>query len=163
MTSLTTHRRSFIKWLAAAPVLATIAGRELSNKLSAAVGKSTANVYELRLAQFRNLHYAAQGRASSLNQADLAEARFKDDQTLSAYYNDELAGGKWKGFQTQAKLGYGGPYPNSSWQQPPRDQGFPWSGRSSWLQNCSDVRTELVSRSAWRSSCSTFRYCWPIR
>ena len=46
MTSLTTHRRSFIKWLAAAPVLATIAGRELSNKLSAAVGKSTANVYE---------------------------------------------------------------------------------------------------------------------
>ena len=46
MTSLTTHRRSFIKWLAAAPVLATIAARELSNKLSAAVGKSTANVYE---------------------------------------------------------------------------------------------------------------------
>jgi len=47
MTSLTTHRRSFIKWLAAAPVLATIAGRELSNKLSAAVGKaSTADVYK---------------------------------------------------------------------------------------------------------------------
>jgi len=47
MTSLSTHRRSFIKWLAAAPVLATIAGRELSNKLAAAVGKaSTANVYE---------------------------------------------------------------------------------------------------------------------
>ena len=46
MTSLTTHRRSFIKWLTATPVLATIAGRELSNKLSAAVGKSTANVYE---------------------------------------------------------------------------------------------------------------------
>lgn len=47
MTPLTTHRRSFIKWLAAAPVLATIAGRELSNKLSAAVGKaSIADVYE---------------------------------------------------------------------------------------------------------------------
>lgn len=47
MTSLTTHRRSFIKWLAAAPVLATIAGRELSNKLSAAVGKaSIADVYK---------------------------------------------------------------------------------------------------------------------
>jgi len=89
--------------------------------------KSTANVYELRLAQFRNLHYAAQGRASSLSEADLAEARFKDDQALSAYYSDELAGGKWKGFQTQAKLGYGGPYPNSSWQQPPRDRGdFIW-------------------------------------
>jgi hypothetical protein len=89
--------------------------------------KSTANVYELRLAQFRNLHYAAQGRASSLSEALVAEARFKDDQALSAYYNDELAGGKWKGFQTQTKLGYGGPYPNSSWQQPPPDRGdFIW-------------------------------------
>ena len=47
MTSLTAQRRSFIKWLAGVPVLATIAGRELSNKLSAAVGKaSTPNVYE---------------------------------------------------------------------------------------------------------------------
>jgi L-seryl-tRNA(Ser) seleniumtransferase len=47
MTSLSTHRRSFIKWLAAAPVLAAIAGRELSNKLSAAVGKvSNADVYK---------------------------------------------------------------------------------------------------------------------
>src|SRR5215813_6026284 len=47
MTSLTTQRRSFIKWLAGVPVLATIAGRELWNKLSAAVGKaSTSNVYE---------------------------------------------------------------------------------------------------------------------
>jgi len=89
--------------------------------------KSTANVYELRLSQFKNLLYAAQGRASSLSQADTAEARFKDDQALSAHYNGELAGGKWKGFQTQAKLGYGGPYPNSSWQQPPRDRGdFIW-------------------------------------
>src|SRR5690606_21945234 len=35
--------------------------------------KSTANVYELRLAQFQNLHYAAQGRASSLSAAAAAE------------------------------------------------------------------------------------------
>jgi uncharacterized pyridoxal phosphate-dependent enzyme len=39
MISFSTHRRSFKKWLAAAPVLAIIAGRGLSNKLSAAVGK----------------------------------------------------------------------------------------------------------------------------
>jgi hypothetical protein len=88
--------------------------------------KSTANVYELRLAQFQNLLYAAQGRASSHAMAAAAEARLKDDQALSAYYNDELAGGKWKGFQTQAKLGYGGPYPNSSWQQPPGGRDFIW-------------------------------------
>ena len=88
---------------------------------------STANVYQLRLAQFRNILYAAQGRASSLAMADAAEARFKDDQAMSAYYNDELAGGKWHGFQTQTKLGYGGPYPESNWQQPPPKAGdFIW-------------------------------------
>jgi hypothetical protein len=80
---------------------------------------STANVYELRLAQFQNILYAAQGRASSLARAAEAEAHLKEDEAMSAYYNDVLAGGKWRGFQTQAKLGYGGPYPHSSWQQPP--------------------------------------------
>jgi hypothetical protein len=88
--------------------------------------KSTSNVYELRLAQFQNLLYAAQGRASSLSRAAAAEARLKDDQALSAYYDQELAGGKWKGFQTQTKLGYGGPYPESSWQQPPAGRDFIW-------------------------------------
>jgi hypothetical protein len=87
--------------------------------------KSTHNLYELRLAQFQNLLYAAQGRAASLQMASVAEQRFKDDQALSAYYNDTLAGGKWKGFQTQPKIGYGGPYPNSSWQQPQRERGQP--------------------------------------
>jgi hypothetical protein len=82
--------------------------------------KSTANLYELRLAQFKNLLYAAQGRKSSLDLAKQAEAHFEDDKAMSAYYNDDLAGGKWRGFQTQAKFGYGGPYPNSSWQEPPR-------------------------------------------
>jgi glycosyl hydrolase family 115 (putative glucuronidase)/glycosyl hydrolase family 115 len=88
--------------------------------------KSTANVYELRLAQFQNLLYAAQGRASSLTRAATAEARLKDDQALSARYDREISGGKWKGFQTQAKLGYGGPYPESSWQQPPKGSDFIW-------------------------------------
>jgi hypothetical protein len=88
--------------------------------------KSTANVYELRLAQFQNLLYAGQGRASSLARAAAAEARLKDDQALSDHYDRELAGGKWKGFQTQAKLGYGGPYPESSWQQPPKGTDFIW-------------------------------------
>ena len=88
---------------------------------------STANVYELRLAQFQNLLYAAQGRASAQRLAELAESRLKDDRALTAHYEGPLAGGKWKGFQTQTKLGYGGPYPNSSWQQPPTSGGdFIW-------------------------------------
>jgi glycosyl hydrolase family 115 (putative glucuronidase)/glycosyl hydrolase family 115 len=87
--------------------------------------KSTANLYELRLAQFKNLLYAAQGRASSVDMADVAEKRLEEDRALSAYYNDKLAGGKWKGFQTQPKIGYGGPYLNSHWQQPQRERGQP--------------------------------------
>ena len=68
MTSLTTHRRSFIKWLAAAPVLATIAGRELSNKLSAAVGKSTSPI--LRVHHLRDpLRGDAQGAVERDTQA----------------------------------------------------------------------------------------------
>jgi hypothetical protein len=87
---------------------------------------STANLYELRLAQFKNLLYAGQGRASAaLDMAALAERHFKADQAMSEYYNERLAGGKWKGFQTQPKLGYGGPYPNSSWQQPQQEHGAP--------------------------------------
>ena len=83
--------------------------------------EATANLYELRLAQFQNLLYAKQGRATTNDQAAEARARFETDQAMSHYYNSELAGGKWKGFQTQPKIGYGGPYPNSSWQQPERD------------------------------------------
>ncbi len=79
---------------------------------------ATANVYELRLAQFANIRYAAQGRAATGDMAAEAEARYAEDEAMSAYYNGELAGGKWSGWQTQPKLGYGGPYPNSSWQQP---------------------------------------------
>jgi len=40
MKSFSSHRRSFITWLAAAPVLVTIAGREFSTRLLAAVGKA---------------------------------------------------------------------------------------------------------------------------
>lgn len=79
---------------------------------------ASANLYELRLAQFKNIMYAAQGRAATADMATEANARLAEDQSMSAYYNTELAGGKWRGFQTQPKIGYGGAYPNSSWQQP---------------------------------------------
>ncbi|MFE9747739.1 glycosyl hydrolase 115 family protein [Saccharothrix saharensis] len=86
--------------------------------------KATANLYALRLAQFTNLLYVEQGRASANALADATDARFAEDQAMSAYYNAVLAGGKWNGFQTQPKIGYGDVArygPSASWQQPERD------------------------------------------
>ena len=56
--------------------------------------------------------------------ADIAEARFAEDQAMSAYYNETLAGGKWRGWQTQPHIGYGDVArygPDASWQQPELD------------------------------------------
>ncbi|MEU8242946.1 glycosyl hydrolase 115 family protein [Actinoplanes missouriensis] len=82
-----------------------------------------ANLYELRRAQFTNIRYAAQGRAATNDLAAEAEARFAEDQALSEHYNTRLAGGKWAGWQTQPKIGYGNAarYNNASWQQPQTD------------------------------------------
>jgi hypothetical protein len=83
--------------------------------------KATANLYALRDAEFTNILYAKQGRAATNDLAAVTEARFADDQALSDYYNDTLAGGKWKGFQTQPHIDYGDVArygPNAPWQQP---------------------------------------------
>ena len=83
--------------------------------------KATANLYALRQAEFTNILYAGQGRARTNDLATRAEARFADDQALSAYYNTTLAGGKWKDFQTQPHIDYGDVArygPNAPWQQP---------------------------------------------
>ena len=82
---------------------------------------ATANLYALRNAEFTNLLYASQGRAATNYFADVAEARFADDQAMSAYYNNTLAGGKWHGWQLQPHIGYGDVArygPNAPWQQP---------------------------------------------
>ncbi|MGK5685272.1 glycosyl hydrolase 115 family protein [Actinoplanes sp. URMC 104] len=86
--------------------------------------KDTAIIYELRRAQFTNLAYAAQGRASTNGLADTAERLFAEDQAMSDYYNTVLAGGKWKNWQLQPKIGYGDVErygPNAPWQQPELD------------------------------------------
>jgi hypothetical protein len=86
--------------------------------------KGTANLYALRRAEFTNILYAGQGRASTNDLADVAEARFADDQALNAHYNTALAGGKWKNWQLQPKIGYGNVArygPNAPWQQPEKD------------------------------------------
>ncbi|WP_250035475.1 glycosyl hydrolase 115 family protein [Paractinoplanes maris] len=83
--------------------------------------KDTAIIYELRRAQFTNLAYAAQGRAATNELADTAERLFAEDQAMSDYYNNTLAGGKWKNWQLQPKIGYGNVErygPNAPWQQP---------------------------------------------
>lgn len=85
---------------------------------------ATANLYALRQAEFTNLRYAAQGRAATNDQADLTDRLFAVDQAMSEHYNTALAGGKWRGFQTQPKIGYGDVErygPNAPWQQPERD------------------------------------------
>jgi hypothetical protein len=83
--------------------------------------QATANLYLLRRAEFTNLLYARQGRAATNDLAAETEARFADDQALNDYYNTQLAGGKWKNFQSQPKIGYGDVArygPNAPWQQP---------------------------------------------
>lgn len=86
--------------------------------------KATANLYELREAEFTNILYAKQGRAATNDYADLAEARFADDQAMANHYNTGIADGKWDGFQSQPHIGYGDVErygPNAPWQQPERD------------------------------------------
>ncbi|WP_049564842.1 glycosyl hydrolase 115 family protein [Streptomyces sp. SBT349] len=83
--------------------------------------EATANLYALRYAEFAALHYAEQGRALTNQLADATDARFADDQAMSDYYNNTLADGKWAGFQTQPKIGYGDVErygPDAPWQQP---------------------------------------------
>lgn len=80
--------------------------------------KASALMYEIRLNGFKNLLYLAQGRAATNDLAAIAQQKFDETKALEYYYNNILAGGKWYGWQTQPYLAYGGPYPDSSWQQP---------------------------------------------
>ncbi|WP_221353056.1 glycosyl hydrolase 115 family protein [Streptomyces beigongshangae] len=85
---------------------------------------ATANLYELREAEFTNLLYARQGRAATNDLAAAAEAGLARDFALADHFNKRVAGGKWRGFQTQPHIGYGDVArygPNAPWQQPERD------------------------------------------
>ncbi|MFE7657683.1 glycosyl hydrolase 115 family protein [Streptomyces bottropensis] len=85
---------------------------------------ATANLYELREAEFKNLLYARQGRAAANGRAEAAEAGLARDLALAERFNSEVAGGKWRGFQTQPHIGYGDVErygPNAGWQQPERN------------------------------------------
>jgi hypothetical protein len=125
--------------------------------------KATANLYALRQAEFTNIRYARQGRAATNDLADRTAARFADDQAMSAYYNTELADGKWRGFQTQPKIGYGdiARYgPNAPWQQPELnnvalpDEVFP-AVRRIELPSAADMGVALDGSSLWWPASST--------
>ena len=79
---------------------------------------ATALLYETRLTGFQNRFYAAQNRASAKTEEKTAYKRFRQSRDLADTYNENIGGGKWRGFQTQPYFGYGGDYPNSEWQQP---------------------------------------------
>jgi hypothetical protein len=83
--------------------------------------KAGANLYALRQAEFTSILYAAQGRTAANDLATTAEARFADDLSLADRFNTKIAGGKWKGFQTQPHIDYGDVArygKDASWQQP---------------------------------------------
>lgn len=105
------------------------ADRDAYHQLVGYAVRATANLYALRRAQFLNRLYASQGRAAANDLAAEAEARLADDVAMSEHYNKTLAGGKWTGWQTQTKFGYGDKARygnNASWQEPPEpDQLYP--------------------------------------
>ncbi|WP_158847737.1 glycosyl hydrolase 115 family protein [Saccharothrix deserti] len=105
------------------------ADQDAYHQLVLYAAKATANMYALRKAQFLNRWYASQGRAATNDLAAAAEARLADDVAMSNHYNNTLAGGKWTGWQSQTKFGYGDKARygnNASWQEPPEpDQIYP--------------------------------------
>ena len=73
------------------------------------------NLVDLFIAAGRNALFAKQGRASANAEAEQVRALFKKDQDLSDYYNNVLAGGKWKHLMDQPHIGY------TSWAPPNRN------------------------------------------
>jgi hypothetical protein len=63
----------------------------------------------------RNALYAAQGRASTNDMAQLTRDLFKADADLMTHFNTALSGGKWNHFQDQPHIGY------TTWRDPPQN------------------------------------------
>ncbi len=74
-----------------------------------------ANLADLYVTVARNRLYALQGRAATNDLAERARRLFERDAQISAFYNDTLAGGKWRHMMDQTHIGY------TYWQEPPRN------------------------------------------
>ncbi|RRN77028.1 glycosyl hydrolase, partial [Pseudoxanthomonas sp. SGD-10] len=74
--------------------------------------EANCNLHHLYYAHAKNKLFAIQGRASTNFFADEVEKRFKQDAEITHYYNNVLAGGKWRHMMDQTHIGY------TYWQQP---------------------------------------------
>jgi hypothetical protein len=77
--------------------------------------KASAVVNELYIAVARNRVLAKKNDPRANDFAQRARELFAQDQAMSDYYNNELAGGKWKHMMDQTRIGY------TSWQQPDKN------------------------------------------
>ncbi len=92
--------------------------------------KASALVAQMNILAGRNRLYARQGRASTNDLAQRVRELFAQDGAMSAYYNRELAGGKWNHLMDQTHLG------QWSWEPPLVDA----------MPAVSEVRVADVSR-----------------
>lgn len=70
--------------------------------------QAMSNLYAMYYAQAMN-HYCYERRDRQTNAwADRVEQCFRRDSLLCAAYNNDIAGGKWKGMMTQKHIGYTG-------------------------------------------------------
>jgi hypothetical protein len=77
--------------------------------------KASAVVNELYIAVAKNRALAKENDPRANDFAKRARALFAEDQAMSDYYNNTLAGGKWKHMMDQTRIGY------TSWQQPAKN------------------------------------------
>ncbi len=77
--------------------------------------KASAVVTQLYITVGKNRLYVGQKRAFANDLAQKARDLFKTDAQMSAYYNREMAGGKWNHMMDQTHIGY------KSWNQPSKN------------------------------------------
>lgn len=88
---------------------------------------ATANVNKMQILYGLNQYYAKSGSAAANVYADLVEACIERDQELTAYYNNTMSGGYWKGMMSSAHVGYVA-WNSDGWSYPEPDYVQPVSG-----------------------------------
>ena len=77
--------------------------------------RACANLVEMYIAASRNALFARQGRSSANAEAQRVRELFARDAEFSNYYNNTLAGGKWKHMMDQTHIGY------TDWKSPEKN------------------------------------------
>lgn len=68
--------------------------------------QAMSNLYEMYYSQAMNRYLYAQGDPEADRYADNVERCFTRDAELCRQYNEDIAGGKWRGMMTQKHIGY---------------------------------------------------------